>query len=91
MKIYSNVCDKYRKLKNPIISYLKKIIYFKKILGLFIVSSKCGHEYKEIFQEGESFEILKILGSISDTEEYKKYIIMTEENISQQFRLKNID
>ena len=74
MKIYSNVCDKYRKLKNPIISYLlkKRIVYFKKTLGLFIVSSKCGHEYKEIFQEGESFEILKILGSISNIEEYQK-------------------
>ena len=42
MKICCNVCNKYRKSKNPKISYI-----FKKTLGISIVYSKCGHEYKK--------------------------------------------
>ena len=45
---------------------LKYQIFFKNTLGLSIVSSKCGHEYKKIFKEGESIEILKILGLITN-------------------------
>ena len=36
MKIYYNVCNKYRKSKNPEIS-----------LGIFIIYSKCDHEHKK--------------------------------------------
>ena len=43
IKIYCIVCDKYRKLKNPKISYI-----FIKTLGLSIVCSKCDYEYKNI-------------------------------------------
>ena len=67
MKVYCNVCDKYRKFKNPKMSYI-----FKKTLSLFIVYSKCGHEYEKIFKEKESVEILKILGLITNIEEYQK-------------------
>ena len=42
----------------------------------------------KIFKEGESIEILKILGLI---ENIKLLWKMTQENISQEFRLKNID
>ena len=45
---------------------------FKKTLTLFIVYSKCDHEYKTIFKEEESIEILKILGLIDSVEEYQK-------------------
>ena len=45
----------------------------------------------KIFKEEESIEILKILDLIINIEEYQKSIIMTEENISQEFRLKNED
>ena len=44
IKIYCNVCDKYRKLKNPKMSYI-----FEETLGLSIVCSTCGYEYKKIF------------------------------------------
>ena len=74
------VCNKYRKLRKTKISY----IVFKK-MSLSIVYSKSGHEYEKTLKEEESIEILKIWKSI------KKYIIMSEENISQEFRLKNID
>ena len=60
MKIYCNVCNKYRKFENPKISYI-----FKKTVSLSIVYSKCGYEYEKIFKEGESTEILKILGLIT--------------------------
>ena len=40
-KIYRNVCNKYRKFKNPKISCI-----IKKTLGLSSVYSKGGHEYK---------------------------------------------
>ena len=45
---------------------------------------------KKKFREEESIEILQFLGLIPNTEEYQKNIIMTEENIIQEFRLKNI-
>ena len=44
MKIYCNICNKYRK------SEKNKILYvYKKILSLSIVTSKCGHNYEKIF------------------------------------------
>ena len=67
MKIYCNVCNKYRKSKNPKILYT----FFKKI-GLSIVYSRCGHEYKKIFKEEESIEILKVLALINNIEDYHK-------------------
>ena len=54
MKIYCIVCNKYRKFKKPKISQI-----LRKTFGLFIICSKCGHEYKKIFKEEESSEILK--------------------------------
>ena len=65
MKIYFNVCNKYRKSKDPKISH----IFFKK-KSLFIVYSKCSHEYEKIFKEEESIEILKIFDLINSKEEY---------------------
>ena len=41
-------------------------------MGLSIVYSKCGHEYKKIFKEEDSIKILKILGLITNIEEYQK-------------------
>ena len=52
-------------LKKTKISYI-----FKKCLCIIYI--KCSHEYKKIFKKEESIEILKILGSISNTEEYQK-------------------
>ena len=42
-------------------------------------------------KEEASTEILKIIGLINNIKEYQKYIIMSEENISREFRLKNLD
>ena len=81
MKIYCNVCNKHRKLKNPKISYIQK-----KALDLRIVYGKCGNEYEKIFKDDDSIEILKILDLITNIEEYEnisKYIIMSEEIVSQ--------
>ena len=64
MEVYCNVYNNYRKSKNP-----KKLYIFKKTLGLYIV---CGHEYKKIFKEEKSVEILKIFGLITNIEEYQK-------------------
>ena len=67
MKIYFNVCSRYRKSKNP------KIYIFKKTLCLSVIYRKCGHEYKKMFkEEEESIEVLKILGLITNIEEYQK-------------------
>ena len=50
-----------------------KISYIsKKTLSLSIVYSKCGHEYKTIFKEEESIEILKMLGLSNNIEECQK-------------------
>ena len=42
IKMYRNVCNKYRKFKKS------KIYIFKKTVSLSIVCSKCGHEYSWI-------------------------------------------
>ena len=45
---------------------LKYHIFKKKTLSYSIVCSKRGQEYKKIFKEEESIEILKILGLINN-------------------------
>ena len=86
-----NVCNRHRKFNISYILYLEISYIFKKTLSLSIVYNKCGHEYEKIFKEEESIEIIEIIGSINNIEEYQKYIIMPEENINQEFRLKKID
>ena len=66
IKVYRIACDKYRKFKKP------KIYILKKKLGLSIVCSKRGHEYKKMFIEKELIEILKILVLSASIEEYQK-------------------
>ena len=59
----------------------------KKVFLLFTVN--VVKTIKKIFKEETSIEILKFLHLITNIEEYqKKYIIRSEENISQEFRLK---
>ena len=41
---------------------------FKKTLSLSFSYSKCLHEYEKVFKKGESIEILKIIGLISNME-----------------------
>ena len=60
--MYCNVCNKYKKFKNP------KILNIKKKHQIF----KCGHEYQKIFEKEESIEILEIIGLITNIEEYQK-------------------
>ena len=67
MKIYCNVCNKYRKFKKLEISCILKKA-FKSFL-FFTVSVVMN--MKKIFKE-ESMEILKILGLITNIEEYQK-------------------
>ena len=69
---------------------LKYHIFFKKTLGLFIFHNNCGHECKKIFKEKESVQILKILGLITNIEEYQQLYNHVLKK-SQEFRLKNID
>ena len=63
----------------------------------FSISNNCGIEDEKIFKE-ESIEILKIIGLITNIQEHqriyksiRKYIIISEENLSREFRLENID
>ena len=56
--IYCVIFGKYRKFKNPKISYI-----FQNALVLSIIWSKNKNEDEKIFKE-ESIEILKILGLI---------------------------
>ena len=45
---------------------------------------------KKMFKKEESIKIMKTLGLITANEENQKYIIMTEESITQVLRLENI-
>ena len=56
-KLYCVIFGKYRKFKNPIISYI-----FENTLVLSIICSKCKNEDEKIFKEEEPIEILNILG-----------------------------
>ena len=56
-KIYCLICSKYRKFKNPEISYI-----FEKVSVLSIICSNCKNEDRKIFKQEESIKILKILG-----------------------------
>ena len=55
LKIYCNVCNRYRKFKNP------KILFFKTpyVFGLFTLSVVMNTQ--KIFIDEESIEILKLL------------------------------
>ena len=63
-KIYCIKCNKYRKFKNPKISYIKTLV-------CPIICDKCGIIDETIFKEKESTEILKILGLVNNIEEYQ--------------------
>ena len=60
-KSYCVICGKYRKFKNPKISYI-----LEKTLILYIIFNKCKNKDKKIFKKEESIEILKILGLIEN-------------------------
>ena len=85
-KLFSVICGNYRKFEKSKISY-----FLEKTLVIYIICSKCKNEDKKIFKEEESIQILKILGLVNNTERYQIYIIMSEENINQEFRLKKIN
>ena len=82
-KLYSVACSKFRKLEKPKISYL-----LVKTLVLSIICSKCKNEDEKLFKKEESIEILKIIGLI---QKYNYFQNIADENVSQEFRLKNID
>ena len=67
-KLYCIICGKYRKFKNPKLTY----IFEKNILVFSIISSKCKNEDEKVFKEEESIEILKILGLFKNIYNYLK-------------------
>ena len=68
-KIYCIKCKKYKKFKNPKISYI-----FDKTLSLSFICDKCCSKDAKIFKEEESIKILKILGLINNIEEHQMNI-----------------
>ena len=56
---------------------------------MFIVSVVIN--VKKIFKEEEPIKILKIIGLSIRQKSIRIYIVMSEENISREFKLKNID
>ena len=76
-KLYYIICGRYRKFKNPTISFVFK----KKTLVLSIICSKCKNENEKLFKEEESIEMLKI-SSLMKIYNYFKNIV--GENISQE-------
>ena len=60
-KLYCINCIKYRKFEKPKISNL-----LEKTSVLSIICSKCKNEDEKIFEEEDSFDILKILGLIEN-------------------------
>ena len=63
-EIYCVKCNKYRKLKNPRISYI-----FDETLSLSTICDKCSSNDEKIFKEEESIEILGILSLINNLSE----------------------
>ena len=84
IKIYGNACNKYRKSKNF------KIYIFLKTLLLSIFYSKCGHEYKKKYlNKNSQLKYYKLLVYVLIQKSIRIYIMVSEENVSQEFR--NID
>ena len=63
-KLYCVKCNKYRKLKNPRISYI-----FDETLSLSTICDKCSSNDEKIFKEQESIEIVRILSLINNMSE----------------------
>ena len=63
-KFYRINCNKYRRFKNPKISYI-----FDKAYAFSVIFGYCSSEGKKIFKEEESIEILKTLGLINNMKE----------------------
>ena len=55
-KIYCVICNRYKKLKKPKMSYI-----FEKTLVLYMICSNFENEDEKKFKEEESIQILKIL------------------------------
>ena len=66
-EVYCIKCKKYKEFKKPKISY----ICYKTLL-LSSICNKCGSEDEQTFTEEESTKILKIIGLITNIEEYQK-------------------
>ena len=81
-KLQCVICAKYRKFKNPKISY----IFEKQFFLLFAVSAKI--KMKKYLQKKIQLRYQKFLVYL---EIYNYLKNLVEENISQEFRLKNID
>ena len=81
-KLYCVICGKYRKFEKSKVSYL-----LEKTLVLSIICSMDKNEDDQLFKEEESITILKVLGLIENINHIKN---MAAEDISQEFRLKNI-
>ena len=60
-KLYCVICGKYRKFKNPKISYI-----FEKALVLTIIYSKRKNEDGKTLKEEKSIEILKSLALLKN-------------------------
>ena len=82
-KLYCVICSKYRKFEKLKISYV-----LEKTLVLSIISSKCKNEDEKIFK---AEEYQKFLVSLIIYKSIRKYKIIFEENMDQEFRLKKID
>ena len=57
-------CNRYRKLKNLIISYI-----LNKELILCIICDMCGSKVRKIFKEEKWIEVLKVLDLINNTDD----------------------
>ena len=68
-KTYSFKCNKYRRFRNPKISYI-----FDKTLVFSISWEKCGSMNEKIFKGEKSIDILKIVGLIKNLEEHQMNI-----------------
>ena len=55
-KVYCVICLKYRKFEKPKISF-----FLEKALVISIICSQCKNEDEKLFEEEDSFDILKIL------------------------------
>ena len=60
-KVYGVICGKYRKFKNPKLSFI-----FEKLSIFSIIFSNCSNEDEKMFKEEQSIAISKILGLIKN-------------------------
>ena len=83
--IYCIKCNKYKKFKNPKISYI-----FKKALDFSNICFNCNSNDDKIYKQGTSTEILNVLGLNHNIKRVKHIVSHISDKYGRKKKFKNL-